>query len=152
MPTTFPRQTLLFSIKGNQNDLTRQSTFLHFAILIKNPCHGIYIDTLGELRCFLTISNLWSTLSTFTVRWRTPLHYAVQSRREKVSETTLRLLSSGADVSARNDQGRTPLYLASQCDTSVGIPYLLAAGAPNAEPEKVGLHHCAFSSPVRRPI
>lgn len=77
-----------------------------------------------------------------------PLHYAVEGDNELSS--TLVLLSLGADIFSRDDQGWTPLHVASHSGVSQGISSLLAAGAEVDvldSADMTPLHHCAFSIP-----
>ena len=79
-------------------------------------------------------------------RGRTPLHYAAEGD----NQGTLVLLSSGVGISCRDDQGWTPLHVASHYGVSAGVSSLLDGEAEvealdNAD--MTPLHHCAFSWP-----
>ena len=79
-------------------------------------------------------------------RGRTPLHYAVEGGNKFSS--TFALLSFGADTSSRDDQGWTPLHVASHYGVSEGVSSLLGAGAEVDaldSADMTPLHHCAFS-------
>jgi ankyrin repeat protein len=57
---------------------------------------------------------------------RTPLHYAAA---DAVKEEVVRLLDSGADPSAQDDNGWSPLHFAAQSNSADIAGALLAAGA-----------------------
>lgn len=81
-------------------------------------------------------------------RGRTPLHYAVEGDDKHLS--TLVLLSFGADISSRDNQGWTPLHVASHYGVSEGVSSLLGAGADVDvldSADMTPLHHCALSIP-----
>lgn len=76
----------------------------------------------------------------------TALHYAV--RRKQAKDLIITLLSFGADMSARDYQGCTPLHIASHNDRGENVSCLLDAGAQVDVCDNAGmtpLHHCAFS-------
>ena len=87
---------------------------------------------------------------------RTPLHYAAlgegtpAAKGEDKSSCTLMLLSLGADICPRDDQGWTPLHMASHYGAIEGVSSLLGAGAEVDvvdSADMTPLHHCAFSFP-----
>ena len=81
-------------------------------------------------------------------RGRTPLHYAVEGDNKFLS--TRVLISSGADVSSRDDQGWTPLHVASHYGVREGVSALLDAGAEVDvldNEDMTPLHHWAFFFP-----
>lgn len=83
---------------------------------------------------------------TVDARCRTPLHYAVEYKHAQKRITELR--SSGANISSQDEQGWTPLHMASRYDISESVINLLDAGAHVDVLDDLGmtpLHHCAFS-------
>ena len=108
--------------------------------------------TLLHLAAQLQESRMLSYLFKFIksdvidARMRTPLHYAAEGD----NQGALVLLSSGVDISCRDEEGWTPLHMASHYGVSEGVSSLLDGEAEVDAldyADNTPLHHCAFSLP-----
>ena len=77
---------------------------------------------------------------------RTPLHYAAA---DGLADEVARLLSTGADANAQDDDGWTPLHFAAQANSAVVTKTLLSAGAATELKDSYGntpLFRAVFAS------
>ncbi len=77
---------------------------------------------------------------------RTPLHYAAA---DGLADEVSRLLSTGADTNAQDDDGWTPLHFAAQANSSAVTAALLSAGANTELKDSYGntpLFNAVFAS------
>ena len=118
---------------------SRRCTLLHLAAQLQKPHMTVYL---------LHFMNA----DVIDARGQTPLHYAVKID-SKLSSTPL-LLSCRANPSSRDDQGWTPLHVASHYGASETVSSLLDAGAEVDvldEANMTPLHHCALFFPSSHP-
>jgi hypothetical protein len=79
----------------------------------ETPLHKTVLNARSTIRVpvMTTLLNNNADVKLTTTRGASPLHYAVEMRREDV---ILALLANGADVAAKDNNGNTPLSMATQ--------------------------------------
>ena len=119
-------------------DLSSEQTVLH--VLIRNNLNHLallLINSPNEILDVLdirpdyhqeTLRNLGNATS-LDLNHQTPMHYAVSQTSSFSDELMFALLGNGAEVSARNKMGYTPLHCSAYCGNQKAMEILLSKGA-----------------------